>query len=182
MKKTVWICVALLVTTLILLWLVISRSVRPELSEDPTVRPSEQKNANSMGQATAHPALTGLDPEIRESAARVYEEGVKSNVPIRFYGKVIDQDGVGISRVQVKAKVVAFDEGFFSDLNATTDQKVTPIELVTDDQGQFSLENIKGQSVNIEVIKKEGFESQLKYGKGFYYSEFHQDIHRPNSQ
>jgi len=102
------------------------------------------------------------DPAEEESAKtpekyrKAYiEEGIKSNVPLRYYGKVIDQKGMGIEGVKVKVKVTAFNE-VFNFGNNTSDQKITLLELTTDRQGLFSIANIKGQHLGIGPLKKEG--------------------------
>jgi hypothetical protein len=105
------------------------------------------------------------------------EEGEKSNVPVRFYGKVVDQMGLPVSDVKVKFIIFSFDG---SVLRNTADQKRTELDLMTDIQGRFSVENQKGYSIQVETLEKETYQPQPYFRKGFDYDPYFQSIHTPD--
>jgi len=100
------------------------------------------------------------------------------NVPITFYGKVIDQSNQPVVGAKVDGYVVT---GY---LKAPREigQKVNVVSLVSDSEGKFALENTNGMSIQISSIDKEGYKLSPKQVKTSYLYNpgvFHPDINNP---
>src|ERR1700722_12540912 len=96
-------------------------------------------------------ALTfGLAALVSEAQRRTSE-----NVPVGFYGKVIDQDGHAVvdAKVSLDFIVSHMDED-------RTETK--PIALQTDQDGQFLLTGVVGYGIDKVTIRKEGYQLSPK--------------------
>jgi hypothetical protein len=97
------------------------------------------------------------------------------NIPINFYGKVIDQEGKPVVGAKVNLEVQAnyFDEN-------RSEQKQFPLE--TDQNGNFTLTGAYGAIVKVLSVEKEGFELTKKVKRGYSYTlpaEFQPDPNNP---
>src|SRR5580704_15398971 len=100
------------------------------------------------------------------------------NVPITFYGKVIDQSNQPVVGAKVDGYVVT---GYLK-TPREIGQKVDFVSLVSDSEGKFALENTNGMSIQISSVDKEGYKLSPKQVKTTYLynpSEFHPDINNP---
>ncbi|MGA3143811.1 MAG: hypothetical protein ABSF10_12445 [Verrucomicrobiota bacterium] len=104
------------------------------------------------------------------------------NVPVSFYGRVVDQEGNGIAGVKILMHVRQWH------LDTTVDRwgnKFPKFERVTDLSGNFSLEDTTGDSLSIESVSKEGYRLSPKapnifgYGSGNVPAPFHPDPQNP---
>jgi hypothetical protein len=99
----------------------------------------------------------------------------EGNVPIAFYGKVVDQNALPIAGATVKLKVIT---SHFA--TATTEEKEYPLE--TDANGAFTLTSAFGVSLFITSIQKPGYELSKKADLGYVYAltgSFHPDPASP---
>lgn len=101
------------------------------------------------------------------------------NAPITFYGKVIDQDNKPLAGVKVNLEIFV---GYMT--SATTgEMKRDKVTLETDENGQFTLKNVKGHSVTVLSVEKNGYELSQKSNWFFAYSSsseiFHPDSSNP---
>jgi len=87
------------------------------------------------------------------------------NLPIEFYGQVIDQDSNSVSGVKID---VAISQTYMeSPTNLAFIPKTFHVKKETGTDGRFEIDNEKGESVNIESIQKIGYEAepgQRSYG------------------
>jgi hypothetical protein len=107
--------------------------------------------------------------------AQAEDPHVTGNVPITFYGKVVDQNSVPVAGAAVKLKVVT---SHFE--TASTDEKEYPLE--TDGNGSFTLTDAFGVSLFITSIQKPGYDLSKKTPPGFVYAltgSFHPDPANP---
>jgi hypothetical protein len=100
------------------------------------------------------------------------------NVPIVFYGKVVDQSNHPVANVEVGLGILV---GY---LNSKQEfkQKVENTSLVTDGEGKFVLDNKNGSSIQFNSIVKDGYRLSLKQAKATYLynpSVFHPDLNNP---
>jgi hypothetical protein len=97
------------------------------------------------------------------------------NVPINFYGHVVDQNGDPVAGATVKLEAQAnyFDEN-------RSEQK--PYKLETDQNGGFSLIGAYGAIITVSSIEKEGFELSKKTERHYSYTvpaDFHPNPEKP---
>lgn len=76
------------------------------------------------------------------------------NVPITFYGKIVDQSGhpLGGANILLRVQEVRFSATYFAL------PKYHRFERTTDPDGLFFLNGISGRGLDIESIKKQGYE------------------------
>jgi hypothetical protein len=81
-----------------------------------------------------------------------------SNVPIDFYGRVIDPDSNGLSVVNIKIsveklKAVISKEGFVG-------SKYSALEATSDSDGRFEIHGQTGDQLDIGSITKDGYDAE----------------------
>jgi hypothetical protein len=98
---------------------------------------------------------------------RIKEKAQQLDVEINFYGKVVDQNGD-----PVKAADVALGLTRFSPLVSMLFGEIKIIRVATDEQGRFSISGEKGRSIDLDKIKKEGYEYTISQNpvRAFDYS------------
>jgi len=111
-----------------------------------------------------------------ERVSKLKQMVVTSNVPIEFWGKVMDETGAALSGVRIayliqKASLVGVD-GFGPTKSGTT-------VLSTDGDGLFSVMNDGGVILDIESLQKEGYELMGSQRMEFAYSRT-PEIHVPD--
>jgi hypothetical protein len=100
------------------------------------------------------------------------------NVPISFYGKVVDQSNQPVADVKVEMGILS---GYLKSPQEFK-QKVTNAALLTDADGRFALENASGSSIQLNAITKDGYKLSPKQAKAaylYYPPEFHPDVNNP---
>jgi hypothetical protein len=110
--------------------------------------------------------------------AQVEDPHVTGNVPITFYGKVVDQNNQPVSDVKVRLEVRV---GYFTS-PTTGKERWDPVFLETDTNGNFVLDSVKGGFVQFTSIEKEGYKllpAQVKAGFMYYPRQFHADPTNP---
>jgi hypothetical protein len=93
------------------------------------------------------------------------------NVPISFYGKVVDQEGKPV----IGAKV-SFD--FIISHMAENRTETTPMIMQTDQDGRFLMTGVTGYGIDKVSIEKEGYELSPKTSTGYVFG-FNPD-YKPN--
>jgi hypothetical protein len=103
---------------------------------------------------------------------------VTGNVPITFYGKVVDQNNQPVSGVGV---ALEYRFGYFTS-PTTGKERWAPVSLTTDTNGDFILAGVKGGFLQFTSIEKEGYKlmpAQVKENFMYYPPEFHPDPANP---
>jgi hypothetical protein len=111
-----------------------------------------------------HQHVTG-PPTDREKEIRVGLE--RANVPIRFYGKVVDQEGAPLEGVKVNFRVVR--SGALNLLGGI-DSDTSPGQTQSDARGLFSVEGHKGINIAVERLEKGGYRETKGIRRVFGYS------------
>jgi len=117
-----------------------------------------------------------------DKAKAAMEEAVKRDeVPISFYGKVIDQDGQPVADAQVRISITHYSlNGPLPGLGLKT------IMVKTNQDGFFEIENGRGWEVNISRIVKDGYEftpldmKRSGHGDPFMYGSKYVNPHIPD--
>jgi protocatechuate 3,4-dioxygenase beta subunit len=78
---------------------------------------------------------------------------VTGNVPITFYGKVVDQNNRAVAGVKVWLE---YRVGYFTSPTSGKERWL-PVSLTTDTNGNFILDGVKGGFVQFSSIEKDGY-------------------------
>ena len=101
----------------------------------------------------------------------------EGNVPIDFYGKVVDQNGAPVAGVEVKAAIRLMKEPIPGMIGDGFDYLVAS----TASDGTFSFLNRTGEFFGIDKIQKEGYlVSATVHEKTYYYYASDEKKYRPN--
>lgn len=101
----------------------------------------------------------------------------EGNVPIDFYGKVVDQNGAPVAGVEVKAAIRLMKEHLPGMIGDGFDYLVAS----TASDGTFSFLNRTGEFFGIDKIQKEGYlVSATVHEKTYYYYASDEKKYRPN--
>ena len=110
--------------------------------------------------------------------AQTDDSRLTGNVPITFYGRVVDQSNLPVQGVKINVQV---REGHLTSAS-TGEQRWKPASLTTDANGDFSLNGASGNFLQFDSIVKEGYRlspRQEKTNFTFYPALFHPDFANP---
>lgn len=160
----------------------------------PAVPPSASSNkvtqSNPPTAAVSHP--DGQSPVVSKPAnvpeqvwqltLEMHKRGLTMNGPVVFYGKVIDQDEAAVPQTSVQLAISGYDENHLARWavavartnNAAVPTNVEPmrketIELLTDEDGKFSVTDKTGSAIAIDSVQKEGYITVPWYFGSFSY-------------
>jgi hypothetical protein len=103
----------------------------------------------------------------KERAKAIVQAVEKSNVPINFWGKVLDQEARPIGGVSVQYSYSA--EHANTPGTAWGEQKIHKSEVATDIAGKFTVNGIKGPALTVEALTKEGYAYRSRGAKVYNY-------------
>ncbi len=99
-----------------------------------------------------------------------------SNVPIAFWGKVIDEGGAPLSDVRVSYHI---QKAVLLGLSGIGPEQSALTTCATDTDGLFQVLNIRGVLLDFKDFEKDGYELMGNQPKTFAYSRM-PEIHSPN--
>jgi len=111
-------------------------------------------------------------PWARKQLKQGEVDRVSEEKHIVFYGKVVDQFGLPVTKAEIKYSITIFTLIMWSKDN------VKDYDTKSDDNGLFTIKGYKGKDLNVDVITKNGYD-KLIANKEFKY-EYGQFI--PNSE
>lgn len=122
--------------------------------------------------------------DIRETPARkerlmsIMRERMRTNnVPINFYGKVIDQNGAAVAGAQVNTSIRLVKEPIPGMIGDSFDKST----LITASDGTFALVGKVGEFLSIKDVVKDGYVTSGKLRTStFWYYESEERRFRPN--
>lgn len=142
------------------------QSEEKQIEKQPTPKAKDTPSINDKLRALPRPSwFTERQWEITLNATK---EGIASNHPIDFFGKVVDQFDEPVDSALVKISVTRFNEGILSNMKARPDL-TTAYELMTGMDGIFHLTGCNGYSFEIKDVIKERYR-KLPDGPRYYYS------------
>lgn len=140
--KTI-VVLALMLFGLVIFWLFSSKELSP--------KSSSQTQSNFANPATSGPLMLA---EAEEKARK--ERAEKAfDWPISFWGKVVDQNGIPVAGAQVLFHVVV----------RPMSDKGPEYNRISDSNGLFSIENIKGGALGVHVSKEGYYDLQGQSAK-----------------
>jgi hypothetical protein len=149
-------------------------------SEQTTNVVIQTHTATNTGGRDFFPHINLPDTQVRRTKWESTIEAV--NVRIDFWGKVIDQDGSPLTGVVVTASTRAFSyqkETKGSMPPGLTIHSIT--NTISDVNGLFEFQGLKGDSFKIESMDKEGYEVDPGVYRGFSYDPSHYTDVSPNN-
>jgi hypothetical protein len=97
----------------------------------------------------------------------MFEAIEATNVPIKFWGKVVDQDGQALGGVRIEYDYLIvhgdISGSSWGYLEARTG------EALSDGDGVFSIQRLKGKSLEFSAFKRSGYQFRIKGDWGFDY-------------
>lgn len=120
-----------------------------------------QSRRNPRERESSHDARTGKWTALRAQAF------ADNNVPVSFWGKIVDQNGTPISGVRVSMTVRHWQFSVESGPAASH----LKFEAKTDAEGKFQLTGAQGDSLRLEAVEREGYRLSPKAPKGFLYGD-----------
>jgi hypothetical protein len=90
----------------------------------------------------------------------------RANQPIRFWGKVVDQDDAPLPGVKVRLSIKHTRER----LPGATEDVFDYLDLTTDGQGMFSIVDGKGALLGVETLVKDGYEAPYVGNRAYWYA------------
>lgn len=130
-------------------------SVTSPATSNSTTQGIPNASSHATSGPIAIPSLTASRPSPQKALENVVEG---KNVPVEFYGRVIDQDGNPLSSVDVKVVVVqlTIPDARIVDISARN----IPVEQITDTDGRFKINGMQGASFDLESLEKDGYEAE----------------------
>lgn len=120
---------------------------------------------------------TQESPVRKERLLSIMRERMRTNnVPIDFYGKVVDQNGAPVAGVEVKAAIRLMKEPLPGMIGDGFDYLVAR----TASDGTFSFLNRTGEFFGIDKIQKEGYLVSATVHEKTYYYASDEKKYRPN--
>lgn len=174
MKKRPLLLVIVVLVLLLLSWLLRARRA-PSIGEaTPAQEATSQESADTT--TPASPSVPPTPASTPDKGEFFRDIAQKSNRPIQFYGKVIDQDENPIPDVKVTlgirtTKLIA---------GLTGDAFDYPV-VTTDAQGRFTITDAKGALLTVKALEKEGYEPSIKkINQAYWYWRDPSQVFTPN--
>jgi hypothetical protein len=165
-KRTLLLVIVVLVLLFLLWWLPRTQSVPLAGKAAPAAQPTSQQPADetkTTAAAKMPPATPGPKPDKLEFLRDLAQ---KSNRPIQFYGKVIDQNENPIPGVKVTLGIRTAKEPVAGLVGDAFDYPV----VTTDAKGRFSITDAKGALLTVKSLEKPGYEASIKtINKSYWY-------------
>lgn len=150
----------------IIVWFIFNQGVTISGNEeDRAASRTRNHSAASPPKLEAHP----LSKKEKEEAVK--DAVKKANVPIRFFGMVIDQDGNPLSDVSLVYRI--------QQPRGMWDSHGIILTIHTDLNGQFHITGDKGSSLNIQEINKKGYKQAKGQEVTFTYID-NPEIYKPD--
>lgn len=96
----------------------------------------------------------------------VHEISAAKNGTVKFFGKVVSEDGEPLSGVSLVAEVTGSEPSFVKSFVTGDETYVRGVELMTDQNGKFEITDFVGRRLTISDFEKQGYvilgEKELK--------------------
>jgi len=125
--------------------------------------PIESKTAFATVASSPVNEAAIVTPSSREE--KIFQAIEATNVPIKFWGKIIDQDGNSVSDADVKYEY-SIEHGNLSGV-AWSDQERRAGEISSDSDGLFVIQGLRGHALTILALRKAGYQFRSKGAMSF---------------
>jgi hypothetical protein len=97
-----------------------------------------------------------------------HHQQLKQNGAIEFYGKVVAEDGSPLLDVRVQVRVNTFEPSITKAIEMNQPQNLEYFDVITDEQGQFSVKNKIGVKLGLSLFEIKGY--KVMEGQTFGYN------------
>ena len=151
-------------------WLLFQFHSKPQGDNNATPEPAAKQsnksaveNVATLKQVSSNAQLqaVSVNKPLPNSVERIQRALESKNIPIQFYGMVIDQNSNALSGVKVNVSIRHWE------LSENAESTVIRIERKTDAKGRFEINGATGDGFDIASIQKDGYElepGQRSYG------------------
>lgn len=94
---------------------------------------------------------------------KLVDEAKAMNRPISFYGQIIDETGSPVKGVKIICRIQYYGDSLMKGF----EPGIKTLDVISDEQGRFSVEDEKGLSLTVELQSKEGYEFGTSMMKSF---------------
>jgi len=113
-----------------------------------------------------------VKPEVWKDVLERYKIKMGKNAKVRFYGRVVDQDGLSLEGVRVTGCVRSYDNSYLETVApGASDQKDHDWTAMTDKKGRYAVSGLSGISLHIRRLEKEGYMAPAYDSEVFLLSE-----------
>lgn len=177
MKKNVSVLLVIVVALVgIVWWLWPDRHTAPVVASSTPTPAAKPPSASVSSEDLQNTPVEGSPSAVRNRIAQVRAAIKSSNQPIRFYGKVVDQDGADLPGVIVGLSVRQAAETVPGVSTSNTEN----LTVVTDGSGRFSLSDTRGSLLSVKSLTKEGYASHPDARRYYWYQEREEKKFRPD--
>ncbi|MBI2924696.1 MAG: carboxypeptidase regulatory-like domain-containing protein [Verrucomicrobia bacterium] len=173
--------VALLALLGVLLWCYFTDPEKPAIDrlpgktlKGPAASAVGSSNSGSLKKEPAQSLSSSLPPSVaptqsslNDKVTRLQLAASQMNVPISFWGLVVDQDNRPLAGARVVMSIRQWHATSLSDIDAAFIRR----EVHTDGGGRFALADVSGDNVTLEIVEKEGYRLSPKAQKTFSYGQ-----------
>jgi hypothetical protein len=129
-------------------------------NEPSSQQPKAVKAANSADRTSSVTPDDDVQHYLRATES-VREDIKRSEIPLDFYGRVVDENGDGVAGARIRFSYVHFDPLQPFELFRGHGER----SLTSDNEGKFSIRGVRGYSFMVEV-NKDGYEASLRNFRG----------------
>jgi hypothetical protein len=166
MRTGIWIflCVALLFVFAILHWRQPAKSVLPsggnrQITQTANSMTTIVQAANQIISGVPNassPTNSSEAVNVRQSPEIIRQAMESQNIPVDFFGMVLDQDGKPLSDATVRVKVRHWN--VTSPTAFGSEGQMVPLEKQTGTDGRFQLNGATGDAFDLDSVQKDGYE------------------------
>jgi hypothetical protein len=136
----------------------------------------QQKDTNTGASTTAG------TPESSQTNSVAAEERLRSfvenkNVPINFWGAVVDQDGNPLEGVKISGKI----RTWYLTKTLNFDSRFPEVSALSGSGGKFQIRDASGDMITMKSMEKEGYEPEPAALRGFGYNTSERFSSDPNN-
>jgi hypothetical protein len=173
-KHTLILIIVVLVLLFLLWWLPRTQSLPSTGKAEPATELASHQSANATPSPRTPTAAPASQPGKLEFLRDLAQQ---SNRPIRFYGKVIDQDENPIPDVKVKLGIRTAKEPIAGLVGDVFDYRI----VTTDSQGRFLINDAKGALLEVKSLEKPGYEASIKkINQAYWYWRDPSQVFKPD--
>lgn len=139
--------------------------VKNESNTGPNVAGHVSTDEHQRGQPPSAPATNPATEEMAK-ANQLQAAVAAKNVPVNFWGRVVDQDEQPLAGVRVVMRI----RQWFYNTNSGPGTLSPKQEATSNTEGKFEWTGVSGDSLELESVTKEGYRLSPKTQSGFVYS------------
>lgn len=88
-----------------------------------------------------------------------HKQNVKQNGQVKFFGRVVDQEGVPLPRVEIHVQIDGYQPSIAEVMESETKSsfRTVPLQLISDETGFFEIKDMVGTQIVFELFSLDGY-------------------------